>query len=142
MTAPTTGWGASKWGGDPWGGSPLGGFIFQGAVAIAENVVRCYFSEQPYFSALLDPLDASLLTHYAVEADASTKGIDATPPRSSTRPSPRATSPTRRRPPRSPGPRRSRQRRSPTGPTWSMTLVTTRSTRGSWRTRSGSSGAG
>src|ERR1019366_168730 len=81
MTAPTTGWGASKWGGDPWGGSPLGGFIFQGAVAIAENVVRCYFSEQPYFSALLDPLDASLLTHYAVEADASTKGIDDTPAR-------------------------------------------------------------
>ena len=81
MTAPTTGWGASRWGGDPWGGSPLGGFLFQGAVAIAENVVRCYFSEQPYFSALLDPLDASLLTHYAVEADASTKGIDDTPAR-------------------------------------------------------------
>ena len=77
MTFPVTGWGASHWGGDPWGGS-LGGFNFQGAVAIAENIVRLYFSEAPYFSGLLDPLDASLLTHYTVEADTSTRGIDDT----------------------------------------------------------------
>jgi len=83
MTAPTTGWGAEGWGRDPWGGS-LGGFEFQGAVAIAENLVRLYFSEAPYFSGLLDLQDASLLSHYAIEPDTTTQGIDGTTARAVT----------------------------------------------------------
>lgn len=80
MTAPTTGWGAEGWGSDPWGGS-VGGFTFQGAVAIAENVVRCYFSDTPFYSGLLDELDASLNEHYAIEVDSTTFGLDGTPAR-------------------------------------------------------------
>lgn len=77
MSAPTTGWGAEGWGRDPWGGS-VGAFEFQGAVAIAENLVRLFFSQAPYFSALLDPADASRLEHYAIQPDTSTRGNDGT----------------------------------------------------------------
>jgi hypothetical protein len=77
VTSPTTGWGAEGWGSDPWGGSLSGSpIVFQGCVAIAENVVRLYFSETPYFSGLLDALDASLLSHYSVAPDPTTQGVD------------------------------------------------------------------
>jgi hypothetical protein len=77
MSLPTTGWGAEGWGSDPWGGTTPGSpIVFQGAVAIAENVVRLYFSETPYFSGLLDQLDASLLSHYAIAPNVATQGVD------------------------------------------------------------------
>lgn len=75
MTIPDTGWGAEGWGNDPWGGS-VGGFLFQGAIALRENLVRCYFSSVPYYSGLLDTLDASIASHYAIIDDPSTKGLD------------------------------------------------------------------
>jgi hypothetical protein len=77
VTVPSTGWGASAWGKDPWGGS-VSGFELQGAVAIAENLVRLYFSQEPYFSGLLDQYDASNFALYTITTNPST-GLDGTP---------------------------------------------------------------
>lgn len=79
------GFGSMPWGGGPWGGGALGGtFVpstFVSVLAIAENVIRVYFTAPPYFSGLLDLTDASLPSHYSIQPVAGTTGRDGNPPR-------------------------------------------------------------
>ena len=73
------GWGKQSWGGSGWGGAQFvssGTFSAVYAYAPAENVVRFLFTQQPYFSMLLDEYDASDASHYSVQAVASTSGWD------------------------------------------------------------------
>lgn len=72
------GWANEGWGEDPWGGALIGGSQFQGATALRENVIRCFFSSAPFFSGLLESTDASVPTHWAVAAVDGTTGLDGT----------------------------------------------------------------
>jgi hypothetical protein len=74
--APENAYGGPGYGLNPFGPAP-GPLSLQGAVASVENVVRLYFSEPVYFSGLLDALDASLPSLYAVAPAAdSPPGLD------------------------------------------------------------------
>lgn len=53
----------------------------QGAVSVAENVVRLYFNTTPYFTGLLDPYDASQVSCYEIVPAPGPKGFDDNPPR-------------------------------------------------------------
>ncbi len=53
----------------------MGVITFVAAEAIRENAVRVEFSEVVHLSGLLEPKDASLVSHWAVTPDASTTGM-------------------------------------------------------------------
>lgn len=68
-------WGSGTWGSGSWGG---GGEDFEDegfAVAIRENVVRVEFSQEVFFTGLLEPEDASRREKWTVTEDASTAGL-------------------------------------------------------------------
>jgi hypothetical protein len=75
------GWGGAPWGGGGWGGAGAGPLQVSAVLAVAENILRLTLTRQVYFSTLLDPLDASDPTHYAVAIVAGTSGLDGTPVR-------------------------------------------------------------
>jgi hypothetical protein len=62
----------------------VAGMTITSALAISENVIRVTFSEQPFFSTLLEPDDASSGRHYIVTPIAGTVGLDGNPVRSVT----------------------------------------------------------
>jgi len=76
-------WGIGPWGRTPWGGGPGSSpaIALANAVAVAENVVRLYFSVVPYVSGLLDPADGADPVHYEVLPVAGTVGADNNPAR-------------------------------------------------------------
>jgi hypothetical protein len=80
------GWADGFWGSDPWGSGGGGGggggpaTTLLSCLAIAENVIRLYFSAPVYFSALLDPGDASDPSHYSVTPLGTSVGRDGNPP--------------------------------------------------------------
>lgn len=75
------GWGRGAWG----GGAGLTGsgaeLQIVSADAIAENVVRLFFSEAPLFNGLRTPNDASVIARYSVTVVPGTFGLDELPTR-------------------------------------------------------------
>jgi hypothetical protein len=78
MTLHEGGWGKGSWGGSGWGGAeaPLAAFQFVSSFAPAENIIRLFFTQTPYYSEIYDTYDASDITHYAVSEVSSTTGYD------------------------------------------------------------------
>lgn len=77
------GWGESPWGAGEWGaGAGAVDLCLTNALAVRENVVRLTFNAGVYFTAWLDPFDASVPERYAVTpVDTSPFGLDGLPPR-------------------------------------------------------------
>ncbi len=76
------GWGLSPWGLSPWGVGPgASGLELVDVLPVAENLVRLYFNQAPYFSGYLDSYDAASRFRYSLSPVAGTVGSDGLPPR-------------------------------------------------------------
>ena len=78
------GWGAGPWGLEAWGSPGSLALDVLKVSAIAENVIRVYFSQALYFSTLLDAKDAADPSKYTIAPIAGTVGMDGLPTRAVT----------------------------------------------------------
>jgi hypothetical protein len=76
MVMGTGAWGDGSWGAGSWGGGVGIGFQFLDAIAIRENALRVEFSAAVYFSSLLDPGDASVVTNWSITANHDSVGLN------------------------------------------------------------------
>jgi hypothetical protein len=73
-------------GSGPWGSTPFGSGLLPTLQvlrvdAIRENVLRITFDRTVYYTGVLNPQDASSLSHYLVQADANSRDSVGLPPR-------------------------------------------------------------